>query len=183
MGMLERTLLTLKERFRTNLAYMQRDWTKRAPTPEMAISIANWFDKPYVLYQWWGKLDDKQKEELLTETWLWCKTPIAWNYDWWISLFEEVGFISNCDIGKPTEPIKLYRGCRPELRNGMSWATDPEKAKLFVSRGTQTGTKTVFELKVQPEHVLAIIQEWGMTEYVVDYRKLDIADIKEYQGG
>ncbi|MGG3233955.1 hypothetical protein ABEP17_10765 [Priestia flexa] len=59
MGMLERTLLTLKERFRTNLAYMQRDWTKRAPTPKMAISIANWFDKPYVLYQWWGKLDIK----------------------------------------------------------------------------------------------------------------------------
>lgn len=48
----------------------------------------------------------------------------------WIDRFIETGYLSNCNIKLPEEPITLYRGCIKGLECAMSWTDDIEIALL-----------------------------------------------------
>lgn len=178
--------MSIKEWFFWWKVGKQRKICNKAITPEMAVHIAAPFDKPYFLCEWWDRMNETQKRELLQHVWLSQGSSAWFGYDWWLPKFEEIGFYSNCGIEKPIEPVILYRGAEPAYHRGMAWTPDVEVAKIFAARDKTADEKRIFKMTVPPEFILAIFSGGvdsshcegkekitSVIEYVLDYRELN----------
>jgi len=179
-----------------NVRRMQNNLANNSFTGIRSIHLAPNEDKPASLEKWWDTLTLDEKKEAAELTWLSQGSSIKHaGYGWWISIFREIGFLTNCDASRPTKDTRLYRGCRPELHRGMPWTTDPIAAKIFASRGTNTGTKRVYTTVAPPDAVLAIFDGKvdsshmeGMPdimfvrEYVLDCTRINPDLVEEYKG-
>lgn len=160
--------------------------------PHRIFEIAHFLDLQPLLEKWWDKLDRQEKEKYLTQTWFNKMDGFLLGLDWWIPFFNELGFITNCNEPKPTEPVTLYRGVEPFFLQGMSWTPKLEMAVSFSeSVSLLKGGKRVYKTTVNPESVLAVFKGNGVTpdgekflegglEYVINHREL--GEIEEVEG-
>jgi len=156
--------------------------------PHHVFEIAHFLDLPFFLDKWWDKLDRHYKERYLTETWFKKIDGHLNGLNWWIPYFNELGFITNCEAPKPSEPIVLYRGVEPYFRLGMSWTNNVDMAETFAGSDSLIGNKFVYGTVVQPESILAVFKgnavdtdgqpyiEHGL-EYVVNHQHLSFDDV------
>lgn len=92
-------------------------------------------------------------------------------------------FFDMADYPKPAEPLTIYRGATPHRARGMSWTTDPDKARWFTEyregRSSSTRPAYVYTVVAPPDAVLADVDALeggeggrGEHEIVVDPRRL-----------
>ncbi|KAA0109956.1 hypothetical protein CIW51_30175 [Mycolicibacterium sp. P9-22] len=99
----------------------------------------------------------------------------------WQTLFRLNGFTYlGVPSSRPTEPVRVYRGCTPEHRFGMSWSTEVAVARSFATQGMSSRPPgVVYVAHVQPEHLLAFIDEGhDEHEWVVDPVGLSDANVR-----
>src|SRR5699024_9411161 len=123
-----------------------------------AFAYAPFIDYQPLLEEWWDELDREEKEKYLTKTWFQKMDGFFMGLDWWIPYFQELGYITNCDMPKPTEPIILYRGSEPFFRLGMSWTDNVDMARVFSESESLISNKYIYRTIVQPESILAILR-------------------------
>lgn len=123
-----------------------------------AFAYAPFIDYQPLLEKWWDELDREEKEKYLTKTWFQKMDGFFMGLDWWIPYFQELGYITNCDMPKPTEPIILYRGSEPFFRLGMSWTDNVDMARAFSEFESLISNKYIYRTIVQPESILAILR-------------------------
>jgi hypothetical protein len=74
--------------------------------------------------------------------------------------------------------IRVFRGVHdsslPRARMGFSWTTDPHIAAWFASRPPAGKRPAVFEMEIQPVHVLCILDDRKEREVVVDVYKCGV---------
>jgi hypothetical protein len=92
----------------------------------------------------------------------------------WTQLFRSVGFQSRPKRPHPTSPIELYRGSSWSRRRSMAWTTDIAVAQRFAARWDESdgGPGLVFAITAEPSAILAMIDDGGEHEVVVDAGKL-----------
>lgn len=143
-------------------------------------------EKVLNLKKHWNTFDMEEKKDKLLDAWKSQSSSAKWGYEWWVSLFKETGFITNCGANQPTEEIILYRGCKPKVKRGMPWTNDYKTAKYFAERKKTTNCSTyIYTTKVKPESILGIIQGkvdpvTYITEYIVNYQDLTEKQIEIY---
>lgn len=118
-------------------------------------------------------IDEPEYSNILKQCWICEEWP---SRDANVSISEVIKLFKRADrsIMAPIEDktIKVYRGVnRGGSPYGLSWTTSLETAEWFAKRFGDDGK--VYELEVPNEHVLAIIDERGESEVVVDTRKLE----------
>lgn len=88
----------------------------------------------------------------------------------WIQLFRTAGFIARPGREPPSEPVTIYRGSSWGRRRGMAWTSEVHRAQKFADRWTASGSGSglVFETTIHPEFILAMIDDRGEAEVVVD---------------
>lgn len=165
----------------------QREMGVKFDNPYIAVHEAAPIDKQYFLGEWWDKLPQNSKRGYLIHVWLNKAGPsFMYGYDWWFPYFEEIGFITNYAIDKPTKEIELYRGALPNFKRGMSWTPDKKFAELFVSQHKES---KVYKATIKPESILGIFygiagsydgkeREAGL-EYVVNYKEIGEIELVE----
>lgn len=102
-------------------------------------------------------------------------------YGEWQKLFRLNGFTYlGVPSSRPTEPVRVYRGCTPEHRFGMSWSIEVAVARSFATEGMSSRPPgVVYVAHVQPEHLLAFIEEGHEEhEWVVDPAGLSDANVR-----
>jgi hypothetical protein len=109
---------------------------------------------------------------------------VEYPQDWvtrasWIDLFSTAGFTIDGHLAeRPTEPVKLWRGCVPRLRRRMSWTSDLEMARKFafgMLRGREEGA--VYETAAPPYALFCINHiSRKESEYVINTRGLKISE-------
>lgn len=176
--------MTIEEKVFWEKVNLTRRKCMNTKNPKVAIHEAYSFDKQYFLAEWWSKLSTEEKKECLTHVWL-NKGP-SWllGYDWWFPYFEEVGFMTNIEMARPTEKVELYRGSLPYFKYGMSWTDDIKSAQLFSIQ--HEGAK-IYKAVVSPESILGVFLGYAGTfdgneripivEFVVKYNEIE--DIQE----
>lgn len=127
--------------------------------------------------------DDTERAKALTAAWTLAEWPEQHaEQEVWAMLFAAIGPVKNGalvrddELGLP-DPVTLYRGAIPSRRDGMSWTTDPERAKWFARRfdGTWNQKGEVYEITIPLEFCLARFTEGrGEDEVVVDVTQLDM---------
>jgi len=183
---LEQRLKNIVDRvvFRLDIAAIevQRNLALKADNPISAIKCAADIDQPYFLKKWWPKMTHEEKKQMIVKVWFNHISCAVFGYDWWLPLFKECGFITNCNIEKPLDEIKLYRAIEPNETyiRGMSWTPDLGMAKFVQSFNKEA---KIYTTVVQPEFVLAILEGFPrgvcLLEYVIDYRGL--GEVNEYK--
>lgn len=181
--------MTLKEQVYWRQTSQQRKKCLSSQNPEYAILKAPDYDKQYHLKKWWNTFDNDEKESYLFHVWMNKGDGNMYGFDWWLSYFEEVGFMTNADEERPSHPVTLYRGSEPLFARAMSWTTSLDMAKTFAYESIQLmGEKKVYKTVAEPESILAIFQcniadyrsgkiMTNGLEYVLDHQK--IGDIEE----
>lgn len=188
MGLLANALFRTIDTARNNLV---QNLVRRTNDLNLAISSVKQEDKPGLLVELWPKMTKEEKPKLLLKVWKNHLPNAYYGYDWWLPLFEEVGFFSNCGAEKPEKEVTLFRGVEPDPQylRGMSWTPFIYLAEIAVEH--KSGPARVFTTKVKPEAILAIVQGQIIskrykgirpyTEFIIDYRKLNLEDIREYK--
>ena len=92
----------------------------------------------------------------------------------WVELFRAAGFVARPPRPAPTEPLTIFRGSSWGRRRGTAWTTDPACARRFAARWTTAGATPglVFTTVIAGDAVLAIIEDRGEAEVVVDPERL-----------
>jgi len=134
------------------------------------------------------RLSDSEYWELLREMWIDTELPnLNRQRAWWLRLFKS-SRENRSELMTPNErealstlpdPVKIYRGAAPEYARGLSWTTDPERAKWFAERYSAWDGK-VFACEIPKTKILAYFLERGEDEVVIDpsrvhYQPLDVA--------
>lgn len=92
----------------------------------------------------------------------------------WVELFRTAGFSARPPRPAPAEHLQVFRGSTWGRRRGMAWTTDPTCARRFAERWTASGAGVgqVFVAHIGPDAVLAMIDDRGEAEVVVDPLRL-----------
>jgi hypothetical protein len=157
-------------------------------------------ETPGRLLAWWEGLPRRPEREfgpvlaagdrarlalLLREAWTAAEHP-AHKVDpyVWADMFQEAGFVTDCrDVTAPdweTE-VRLYRGCHPDWRLGMSWTDDLTVARWFANRHDWWGLPGIVVGADVPGHaVLArFVHDRREAEWVLDPWWIDEALVEE----
>jgi hypothetical protein len=97
----------------------------------------------------------------------------------WLDLFEVAGFtVDGRPAERPTEPVKLWRGCVPPLRRRMSWTSDRELAEKYATGMLRGRPKGVVHETIAPPDSLLCVNHSSReeSEYVINARGLKICD-------
>lgn len=123
-----------------------------------------------------GCMTRKGERELVEHAWTHPEFPVVdiEAQAGWIDVFEYVGYLSDDGSEQPTEPITLYRGGSANFggTEGLSWTSDPEKARWFAYRFGTAG-RAVWVATVEPDQVLARFGRRNESEYVIDPLRLE----------
>lgn len=133
-----------------NSAYKQRglpsfvDALKAVPgqlTPEqfmrLCYSAGRISGPDLLLAAWWTRsITSEVVTAVITEVWALCEYPSTHaTREVWLKLFGVAGYtVDGRPAARPTEPMRLYRGCTSGRTRQMSWTTDRDKAKWFADR-------------------------------------------------
>lgn len=136
-------------------------------------SFISWHERPYrldVFSQLVRRkvLSHEQVRNILADIWTDAEAPHQFGYGRLVRLFKKAGFLT--DIPGLKEPVQceIFRGCWPRHKNGISWTLDEAKAKWFAGRHNENGDSRVYCGEVPPEGILAIFNDRGEQEVVVD---------------
>ena len=155
-------LSSYQERLFWEEARKQREFCWYSNDPEYSITEAFSYDKPAMLEKWWEHLSFEDKQKYLTHAWIGKGSALLFGYYWWIDKFKEVGFLTNTKLlESELEPVTLYRGSIPDLKQGMSWTDNIEFAKLF--KDQYEGSK-IYQIEAVPGDILGIIE--GVAFYI-----------------
>lgn len=101
---------------------------------------------------------------------VWCdlELPRQFGYRRIVRAFRAAGFVGE---GRPERGITVYRGCTSAGKRGVSWTLDSERAAWFARRFKLAG-EHVYAAEVPPSGVLAVLDDRGEGEVVVDPRGL-----------
>ncbi len=129
---------------------------------------------PRILHDAWaaGEISDLDLRALIPDTWLFMDWPErVIGAAAWTRMYRAVGFLSvPYGLLAPAEPMTLYRGASPELKAGMSWTEDVDRADQFRQRHSWYAATAIYRTVVAPGAVLAFIERRGESppEVVVD---------------
>jgi len=118
---------------------------------------------PDLLISLWrkGRLKQEHLRKTLLNVWRYQDHPAVWPTRTWHAMFRCAGFLSDGEP-RPTRALIVYRGCTPEGRRGMSWATQRWMAEKFANYWVDHGYSTirghVYRARVAPSNVLAMIR-------------------------
>ncbi|MBB3602777.1 hypothetical protein FHT40_002438 [Mycolicibacterium sp. BK556] len=122
---------------------------------------------------WWneGCLSDKALRATLLDVWI--MTPTRQVPQWeWVQLFKTAGFLSDASaVQRPSGPITLWRGSTSRGWRRLAWTAHQPTAEWFAWRIPYIGVADVgvlFEATVKAEHVFAITDDRGESEYIVN---------------
>lgn len=126
--------------------------------------------------------------DLLSTAWTMPEWPVGgdpYTAELWVRAFRAVGFVTTDDDhpAPPAEPITLWRGAVPAHKRGLSWTADRQRAEWFRDRfppsedGGPFKQARLYEVKVNPNRILARFTERGEDEWVIDPRRLTIRTI------
>lgn len=107
---------------------------------------------------------------------------VEYPQDWlrrvdWMDLFAEAGFtVDGRSAERPTEPVKLWRGCVPSLRRRMSWTSDREMAEKYATGMLRGRPRGVVHETVAPPNALLCVNHISRqeSEYVINTLGLKI---------
>lgn len=152
-----------------------------------------WYDRndlPHLLVEAYVRnlLTPAHLAKGIEETWTLTEYPSSGlSEQYWVQLFEEVGYLHNSKRApkeRPTEPLTLYRGATRDRQMGLSWTADLERAIWFAQRFHEASgfeSAYVYEAVVMPDALLAYFNEArGEEEYVVDTSLVDPGDVDEF---
>jgi len=129
--------------------------------------------RPVFAEQWFDHVPTSARIRALILCWAWTGPhfpELLVSQDTWLDWFENAPYaVDGKPRPRPTEPIRLYRGCPEAARHNMSWTSDIEVARLFAS-GKMLGRElrgNVWTVLAQPEDLLAHINERDEAEYVL----------------
>jgi hypothetical protein len=155
-----------------------------------ALATAGRNAGPELLKRWvlGGRLTPPQLRTLLLEVWSGAEYPERFlGTELWVRWFKRANFISDDGRPKPTKPLRVWRGCLPLYRRGMSWTEDPSIAKLFKKRWNNRirdryGNRMecgIYTALANPARVLALInaERPGEREVVVDTKGMHIKKV------
>lgn len=104
---------------------------------------------------------------------IWMMTPTRRVPQWlWLEMFKAAGYLSSpAGIDPPSMPLTLWRGSTARGWRRLSWTSDRTVGAWFAWRIPHTGAVeagVLFEVTVAPRHVLAVANDRGESEYVVN---------------
>lgn len=143
---------------------------------------------PWLLRRAWGLrvIDPETVTVSIAMVWSMVEFPHqALDRRDWLRLFGVAGFtIDGKPSARPGSPVRLYRGCVPRCRAGLSWSAERDAAEWFALRFSEkVGTSPVFreafvyETDAPPEALLCVPGTEGRpgeAEYVIDPSGLEI---------
>lgn len=130
-----------------------------------------------------GDISPKELSELLQHAWSAPEFPEAYSgARWWVSLFRRAGFVTDSGRSAPIMPLVVFRGAPWGRRRGMAWSTDRDRAVWFAERWHTSHPiwrriqgangapcrACVFRVTVAPGAVLAMLDDRGEAEIVID---------------
>jgi uncharacterized protein len=87
----------------------------------------------------------------------------------WASIWSAVGFYSNAGHARPRFPLKVYRGVVADNGAfGMSWTPNRNLANLFAVARSAHRPGAVYQLELQPDEVLAILEPENPMPHTVE---------------
>ncbi len=106
-----------------------------------------------------GRVPGDDLPELIAFAWLRDDSPTADVADSdWMEIFEAVGFFSYPPYrSQPASTITVYRGAIIDRLRHMSWAEDPDVARLLGRRQAWHGFAALYSATVEPVGVLAYL--------------------------
>lgn len=134
------------------------------------------------------RLSDSEYWKLLREMWIDTELPnLHRQRGYWLGLFK-LSRENRSELMTPNEhealatlpdPVRIYRGAAPKYARGLSWTTDPERAKWFAERYSAWSGR-VFTCVIPKTKILAYFLERDENEVVIDpsrvhYQPLDVA--------
>ncbi len=129
---------------------------------EFFCSVVDWYKA--------GRLPQEHLNRLLSAAWNAAEWPAqlakAGDLDELniVEMFREAGFVTDTSgTERPTEPLRIYRGCTEFGTEGFSWSTEPEVARKFAKRDgwlsrdeDEFGVPVIVTAVIDPEHILAM---------------------------
>lgn len=110
-----------------------------------------------------GRIPADDLPELIAFAWLRDDSPTADISETdWLGIFATAGFFSYPPgRHRPTRPITLYRGARPDWKLRMSWAETRDLALLLGRRHAWFSPAALYAATVEPSCVLAYLGRAG----------------------
>lgn len=136
---------------------------------------------PMILAEAWaeGEINGDTLAALLGEVWSMAEYPERdLGREEWMEMFEYAGYTEGGIPRTPPEELRLYRGCHPDAKAGMSWSSDITVAERFAS-GQILGRKSgrLYTALVPGSNLLSYDNERGEHEYVVNTEGLEIVEV------
>lgn len=153
------------------------------PAPSTFLETAHRYvgshDRPAMLFDWvfGGRLTDPVEiAEAVADTWSGAKIPFAsLGVATWIELFRMGGYtVDGIPSDRPTEPVTLYRAAEPSRVHRLAWTGSLDVAQRFLEINRRYGDRPrfIYTITVDPERLLAHINDRQEDEYVTDTRGL-----------
>lgn len=125
-------------------------------------SVVDWYKA--------GRLPQEHLNRLLSDAWNAAEWPAQLakasdlNDRQIVEMFREAGFVTDTSsTERPTQPLRIYRGCTEFGTEGFSWSTEPEVARKFAKREgwfgrdeDEYGAPVIVTTVIDPEYVLAV---------------------------
>ncbi len=175
-----------------NLREWQNHTKNRIDKAPNAYAVYSMVNKPYAItFLKYAEpyLSRKDFSEILADAWVIAENP---NCDANVTKSTLVAFFKQAEpselmteqerelLAELDDTVTVYRGVTPRNAKNiraLSWSLDYDKAEWFASRYGDGGT--VYEAQIEKKHILALFQDRGESEVVVDPKYL--TDITEGQ--
>jgi hypothetical protein len=110
-----------------------------------------------------GRVPADDLPELIAFAWLWSDEPTSdVSRRDWLEIFEVVRFFSYpLYHSQPATTITVYRGTTEDRLRGMSWAEDPDVARILGRRHGWHGPASLYSATIEPAGVLAYLSRQG----------------------
>lgn len=139
-----------------------------------ALTLMGRDDAPRLFRELWdsGRITPAQLREHILDLWSAVEFPCrSLPRRVWMEWFEAVGFVSDAGRSAPTEDLEVWRA-QTGRTLGLSWTTDPDKARWFHARNELVGlASTVLHGFAKPEGVLAFCDRRPEREVIVHPRR------------
>lgn len=154
-------------------AFYEQKLAQLAEPGNSPMRIVNLHERPYRLDKALDLIDEgaceseAEEAELLLYVWTDAEPATTHYEDDFIMRFtdalDRLGFVSDSDREKPTQPMTVYRA---GIREGIAWTTDVKIATFFAERfATLHGRRTIYRATCPPSAVYALVD--GRNEHEV----------------
>lgn len=138
------------------------------------------YERPFRMEQflkWWdeGVISASLAPRMFRAVWIDSEDP-QFFHEQVLDLLHQIGFVTDENHDSPQEPITVFRGTLPQWHRGMSWTRSMDIAVWFAKRFDRNGS--VYECTAPPDAVLAMLDDRGEQEVILDPEPLTITQLE-----